>query len=47
MGRPQRFSARSVTTPFALLKNPWNQLSTSFIVAKVVTQGDKSTMTLW
>ncbi|MFN0317887.1 MAG: hypothetical protein ACKVQA_22910, partial [Burkholderiales bacterium] len=36
-----------ITTSFADLKNPWMQLSTSFIVANVRTVGDTSTMTIW
>lgn len=32
---------------FAALKKPWMQLNTPFIVAKVETQGDTSTMTIW
>ncbi len=36
-----------ITTSFAALKNPWMQLSTSFIVANVRTVGDTSTMTIW
>lgn len=36
-----------ITTSFAALKNPWMQLSTSFIVANVRTEGDVSTMTIW
>jgi hypothetical protein len=35
------------TTSFAALKNPWMQLGTSYIVAKVLTEGDTSTMTIW
>jgi len=36
-----------ITTSFSSLKNPWMQLSTSFIVANVQTEGDTSTMTIW
>ncbi len=36
-----------ITASFASLKNPWMQLSTSFIVANVRTVGDTSTMTIW
>jgi hypothetical protein len=36
-----------ITTSFSTLKNQWNQLGTSFIVAKVTTVGDTSTMTIW
>jgi hypothetical protein len=36
-----------ITTSFATLKNQWNQLGTSFIVAKVTTVADTSTMTIW
>jgi len=32
---------------FASLKNPWMQLNTPFIVAKVQSEGDTSTMTIW
>jgi hypothetical protein len=32
---------------FASLKNPWMQLNTQFIVAKVNTEGNTSTMTIW
>ena len=35
------------STSFALLKNQWNQVSTPFIVAKVTSVGDTSTMTIW
>jgi len=36
-----------ITISFARLKNQWNQLETSFIVAKVSTEGDTSRMTIW
>jgi len=36
-----------ITTSFSTLKNQWNQLANSFIVAKVTTVGDTSTMTIW
>ena len=36
-----------ITTSFAALKNPWMQLSTSFIVANVRSEGSTSTMTIW
>jgi Zn-dependent protease with chaperone function len=32
---------------FASLKNPWMQLNTPFIVAKVQSEGNTSTMTIW
>ena len=32
---------------FASLKKPWMQLNTPFIVAKVESEGDTSTMTVW
>jgi hypothetical protein len=32
---------------FSSLKKPWMQLNTPFIVAKVETAGDTSTMTIW
>ena len=35
------------TTSFATLKNAWNQISSAFIVAKVTTDGTKSTLTVW
>lgn len=35
------------TTSFATLKNAWNQISSAFIVAKVTTDGAKSTLTIW
>lgn len=35
------------TTSFATLKNAWNQISSAFIVAKVTTEGAKSTLTIW
>ena len=36
-----------ISTSFATLKNQWNQLGTSFIVAKVNSVGNTSTMTIW
>jgi len=36
-----------ITISFARLKNQWSQLETSFIVAKVSTEGDTSRMTIW
>lgn len=36
-----------ITASFAGLKNPWMQLDTPFMVAKVTTAGDTSTMTIW
>ncbi len=39
--------ASMITTSFAALKNPWMQLNTTFIVANVRTEGEKSTMTIW
>ena len=36
-----------ITTSFASLKKPWMQLSTSFIVANVRSEGDTSIMTIW
>ena len=36
-----------ISASFSTLKNQWNQLGTSFIVAKVNTVGDTSTMTIW
>lgn len=35
------------SSSFAVLKNPWMQLSTSFIVANVRTEGEASVMTVW
>jgi hypothetical protein len=35
------------TTSFAALKNPWMQISNSYIVFRVETEGDTSTMTIW
>ena len=36
-----------ITTSFATLKNPWMQLDTPLMGAKVRTEGDTSTMTIW
>ncbi len=36
-----------ITTSFAALKNPWMQLETPMMGAKVRTEGDTSTMTIW
>ncbi len=36
-----------ITTSFASLKNPWMQLETMLMGAKVRTEGDISTMTIW
>lgn len=36
-----------ITTSFALLRNPWMQLNTPYIVANVRTEGNKRTMTIW
>ena len=36
-----------ITTSFAALKNPWMQLETTLMGAKVRTEGDTSTMTIW
>jgi len=36
-----------VSTTFAALKNPWMQLDTGLMGAKVTTQGETSTMTIW
>ncbi len=36
-----------ITTSFATLKNPWMQLETPLMGAKVRTDGDTSTMTIW
>ena len=36
-----------ITTSFAVLKNPWMQLSTPYLVANVHTDGKKHTMTIW
>lgn len=36
-----------ISTSFAALQNAWMQLDTPFIVAKVRTQGNTSTMTIW
>lgn len=35
------------TASFADLKHPWREVNTPFIVAKVRSDGDTSTMTLW
>lgn len=35
------------SSSFATLKNPWMQLSTTFIVANVRSEGDVSVMTVW
>lgn len=36
-----------ISTTFAALKNPWMQLDTPMMGAKVRTEGDTSTMTVW
>ena len=36
-----------ISTSFAILKNAWMQLETPNMIAKVRTQGDTSTMTIW
>lgn len=36
-----------ITTSFATLKNPWMQLETPLMGAKVRSDGDTSTMTIW
>ena len=36
-----------ITTSFAQLKNPWNQVQSDNFIANVTTVGDKSTMTIW
>lgn len=36
-----------IRTSFAALKNPWMQLDTPMMGAKVRTEGDTSTMTIW
>ena len=36
-----------ITTSFAALKNPWMQLDTTLMGAKVHTDGETSTMTIW
>lgn len=36
-----------IATSFAALKNPWMQLDTPMMGAKVRTEGDTSTMTIW
>lgn len=36
-----------ITTSFAQLKNPWNQIQSPNLIANVTTVGDKSTMTIW
>jgi len=36
-----------ITTSFAVLKNPWMQLSTPYLVANVRTEGNKHRMTIW
>ena len=36
-----------ITTSFAQLKNPWNQVQSPNFIANVTTVGDKSTMTIW
>ena len=36
-----------ITTSFAQLKNPWNQIQSPNFIANVTTVGDKSTMTIW
>lgn len=36
-----------ITTSFAVLKNPWMQLSTPYLVANVRTEGKRHTMTIW
>ena len=39
--------AEVMTTSFASLKNPWMELSTPNLVAKVRSEGSKSVMTIW
>lgn len=39
--------APMISTSFAILKNAWNQLGTSSIVADVRTVGGKQVMTIW
>jgi hypothetical protein len=36
-----------ISTTFAALKNPWMQLDTPLMGAKVRTEGDTSTLTVW
>jgi len=36
-----------ITTSFAVLKNPWMQLNTPYIVANVRSEGNTRTMTIW
>ena len=36
-----------ISTTFAALKNPWMQLETPLMGAKVRTEGDTSTLTVW
>jgi hypothetical protein len=36
-----------ITTSFARLKDPWNQIQSPNFSANVTTVGDKSTMTIW
>jgi hypothetical protein len=36
-----------ISTTFAALRNPWMQLETALMGAKVVGEGDTSTLTIW
>ncbi|MFO1321491.1 MAG: hypothetical protein U1F52_17920 [Burkholderiales bacterium] len=36
-----------ISTSFAILKNAWNQIGTSSLVATVRTDGDRQVMTIW
>ncbi|HEX7812310.1 MAG TPA: hypothetical protein VF460_10420 [Burkholderiales bacterium] len=36
-----------ISTTFAALKNPWMQLETPLMGAKVLSEGDTSTLTVW
>jgi hypothetical protein len=36
-----------VSTSFATLKNPWNQLSNRYMVVNVRSEGETETMTIW
>lgn len=36
-----------LSTSFATLKNPWNQIATPYIVARVTSDGPRSILTIW
>jgi hypothetical protein len=36
-----------LSTSFATLKNPWNQIATTYLVARVTSDGPRSILTIW